>query len=147
MKKLLTEWREYLLTEQASPVKAFMEEYHSNSGTQDGMGFIYWQMSDTCYVKTLAYEDKGNPGGIYFEAIRTLKFETPSSDPEVDCLRKGYASQVMNKIAALADTHGVVMRSTVKPFGPKNVKKGDLMKWYSSVGFVKAGKGIIREPK
>ena len=147
MKKLLTEWREYLLTEQASPVEAFMKEYYSNSEAQDGMGFIYWQMSETCIVKTLAYKDRQNPEDIYFEAIRTLKFETPSSDPEVDCLKKGYASEVMKKITALADTHGVVMRSTVKPFGPKNVKKGDLMKWYSSVGFVKAGKGIIREPK
>jgi len=144
MKKLLTEWREYLLTEQASPVEAFMQEYYSNSEAQDGMGFIYWEVldSETCYVKTLAYEDKGNPGGIYFEAIQTF-----SSDPEADCSRKGYASEVMNKITALADKHGVVMRSTIKPFGSERVEAGDLMKWYSSVGFVKAGKGIIREPK
>ena len=138
MKKLLTEWREYLLTEQASPVEAFMKEYHSNSGTQDGMGFLYWQMPESCIVKTLVYEDEGNPGGIYFEAIQTFP-------PE--CEGEGYASEVMKKIAALADKHGVVMRSTIKPFGSKRVEAGDLMKWYSSVGFVKAGKGIIREPK
>jgi len=138
MKKLLTEWREYLLTEQASPVEAFMEEYHSNSGTQDGMGFLYWQMPESCIVKTLVYEDKGNPGGIYFEAIQTFP-------PE--CEEKGYASEVMKKITTLADKHDVVMRSIIKPFGSERVEKGDLMKWYSSVGFVKAGKGIIREPK
>jgi len=138
MKKLLTEWREYLLTEQASPVEAFMQEYYSNSEAQDGMGFIYWQMSDTCIVKTLVYEDEGNPGGIYFEAIQTFP-------PE--CEEKGYASEVMKKITALADTHGVVMRSTIKPFGSERVEAGDLMKWYSRAGFVKAGSGIIREPK
>ena len=138
MKKLLTEWREYLLTEQASPVEAFMKEYHSNSGTQDGMGFLYWQMPESCIVKTLVYEDKGNPGGIYFEAIQTFP-------PE--CEEKGYASEVMKKITTLADKHDVVMRSIIKPFGSERVEKGDLMKWYSSVGFVKAGKGIIREPK
>ena len=138
MKKLLTEWREYLLTEQASPVEAFMKEYYSNSEAQDGMGFIYWQMSDTCIVKTLVYEDEGNPGGIYFEAIQTFP-------PE--CEGEGYASEVMNKITALADKHGVVMRSTIKPFGSERVEAGDLMKWYSRAGFVKAGSGIIREPK
>jgi hypothetical protein len=121
-----------------------MQEYYSNSEAQDGMGFIYWEVldSETCYVKTLAYEDKGNPGGIYFEAIQTF-----SSDPKADCSRKGYASEVMNKITALADKHGVVMRSTIKPFGSERVEAGDLMKWYSRAGFVKAGSGIIREPK
>ena len=138
MKKLLTEWREYLLTEQASPVEAFMKEYYSNSEAQDGMGFIYWQMSETCIVKTLAYKDRQNPEDIYFEAIQTFP-------PE--CEEKGYASEVMKKITTLADKHDVVMRSIIKPFGSERVEKGDLMKWYSSVGFVKAGKGIIREPK
>jgi len=138
VKHLLTEWREYLLTEQASPVEAFMQEYYSNSGTQDGMGFIYWQMSETCIVKTLAYKDRQNPEDIYFEAIQTFP-------PE--CEGEGYASEVMNKITALADKHGIVMRSTIKPFGSERVEAGDLMKWYSRAGFVKAGSGIIREPK
>jgi len=138
MKKLLTEWREYLLTEQASPVEAFMQEYYSNSKAQDGMGFIYWQVSETCFVKTLAYKDRQNPEDIYFEAIQTFP-------PE--CEEQGYASEVMNKITAIADKHGIVMRSTIKPFGSERVEAGDLMKWYSRAGFVKAGKGIIREPK
>ena len=132
--------REYIreLVEQASPAAAFMQDYYSSSQFQDDLGFLYWEMPDSCWVKTLVYPDKANPGDIYFEAIQTYPAE---------CEGKGHASGVMNKVIALADKYSITMRSTVNPFGSKRVGKNELMDWYSRVGFVKSSSGIVRLPK
>ena len=63
MKKLLTEWREYLLTEQASPVEAFMQEYYSNSKAQDGMGFNLLASVGNLFCKNSGIQRQTEPRG------------------------------------------------------------------------------------
>ena len=135
---LLREYIRAMMLEQANPATSFMSDYSSNSQFQDDMGFLYWEVPEPCWVKTLVYPDKANPGGVYFEAIQTYP-------PE--CEGKGYASDIMNKITALADKHAITMRSTVKPFGSKRVDKNELMNWYTRSGFVKDKGGIMRLPQ
>ena len=111
---------------------AFMKEYESLT-KENPIGFQgerYWYMGEIdgkyCLVITNILIDL-NRGGIYFSSIQTVP-------PDV-CEGQGFASKVMNKVAGLADKHGVSLRLKAAPFGQKSVSDEDLISWYKRAGF------------
>lgn len=122
---------------------AFMSEYRSLT-ERNPMGYRddrYWYMGEVegkhCLVIT---NINIFSGAISFNSIQTVP-------PDV-CEKRGFASEVMNKIVALADKHQVPMKLQVEPFGQKSIDKKGLESWYKKVGFKKGKYGsLIREPK
>ena len=109
---------------------AFMAEYESLS-KHNPLGFPgdrYWYMGELegkhCLVITnLKIWD----GAIDFNTIQTVP-------PDV-CEAKGFASKVMNQLAALADKHQVPLSLDPVPFGQKKMGTKDLQTWYRRAGF------------
>lgn len=55
--------------------------------------------------------------------------------PDEDCQRRGFASQVMGRLTALADKHGVTLGGAIKPFSHETLDFDDLLAWYRRAGF------------
>jgi len=74
-------------------------------------------------------------GQIHLSAIATLP---------PDLRGRGVASQVLAKLCALADKHGVIIGGTAKPFGsPPGLNKTALLGWYRRAGFTADRYGSI----
>ena len=91
-------------------------------------GERYWYMGEIegnhCLVITNL---KVWDGAIRLSSIQTV--------PPGVCEGKGYASDVMNRLVALADKYQVPMSLDPHPFGQKSLGVKELQSWYSRAGF------------
>ena len=122
---------------------AFMAEYYSMSKQNPiNPSMQYWYMGKVDDEDCLVLTDINIfDGAISFNTIQTVARNT--------CEKKGFASEVMNKIVALADKHQVPMTLSAVPFGQESLGEKELESWYRRVGFDREDEyeELRREPK
>ena len=126
-----------------SKLDAFMAEYRSISERNPLNPRIqYWYMGKVDDEDCLVLTDLNIfDGAISFNTIQTVPRDTYE--------KKGFASKVMNQIAALADKHQVPMTLDAVPFGQKSLGEKELESWYRRAGFDREDEyeELRREPK
>ena len=132
MKLLIENWRRFLTEEQGS-YQDFLNDI-GYSGKETIFSF-----DNNCQVKLVLLM---TDSGIEINLIEVLSDE---------CMRKGYASMVMDKIISAADNYGVTLFLQATPINNK-IGQQDLLSWYGKYGFAPEDKEyseyeLIRVPK
>ena len=115
MKLLIENWRKFL-TEEKDSYQDFLNDI-GYSGKETIFSF-----DNNCQVKLVLLM---TDSGIEINLIEVLSDE---------CMRKGYASMVMDKIISAADNYGVTLFLQATPINNK-IGQQDLLSWYGKYGF------------
>ena len=116
MKLLLENWRQYLNENEASKVTDFFKDIG-----YEGEETIY-EFDEGCQVKLILVQTEE---GVEINLIEVLSDE---------CLNKGYASEVMNRVIDSADKHKIIISLQATPIDNK-IGEEDLLSWYKKYGF------------
>ena len=116
MKLLLENWREYLNEEGEMDFVNFFKDIG-----YEGKETIY-EFDEGCQVKLILVRGES---GVEINLIEVLSDE---------CLRKGYASEVMKKVIESADQHKIMLYLQATPVDNK-ISEKDLLSWYEKFGF------------
>ena len=116
MKLLLENWREYLNEEGEMDFVNFFKDIG-----YEGKETIY-EFDEGCQVKLILVRGES---GVEINLIEVLSDE---------CLRKGYASEVMKKVTESADKHKIMLYLQATPVDNK-ISEKDLLSWYEKFGF------------
>ena len=116
MKLLLESWRQYLNENEASKVTNFFKDIG-----YEGKETIY-EFDEGCQVGLILIQ---SGEGVELNLIEVLSNE---------CLNKGYASKVMNRVIDSADKYGITIFLQATPINNK-IGEEDLLSWYKKYGF------------
>lgn len=119
MKLLLENWRKYLNEDETSKFTNFFKDIGYEG--KRGRGTIY-EFDEGCQVKLILVP---TVEGVEISLIEVLSDE---------CLNKGYASKVMNRVIKSADKYGITMYLQATPIDNK-IGEEDLLSWYEKYGF------------
>ena len=115
MKLLIENWRKFLVEEKDN-YQGFLNQI-GYSGKETIFNF-----DNGCQVKLVLLM---TDSGIEINLIEVLSDE---------CMRKGYASMVMEKLINAADEHSITLFLQATPINNKIGQK-DLLSWYGKYGF------------
>ena len=132
MKLLIENWRRFLTEEQGS-YQDFLNDI-GYSGKETIFSF-----DNNCQVKLVLLM---TDSGIEINLIEVLSDE---------CMKKGFASMVMEKLTNAADEHNITLFLQATPINNK-IGQQDLLSWYGKYGFIPEDKEyseyvLIRVPK
>jgi len=115
MKLILERWRQYLNENETSKVTNFFKDIGYEGET-------FYEFDEGCQVRLILLPTES---GVEINLI-----EVPSNE----CLNKGYASKVMNRIIDSADKHEIMLHLQATPLDNK-ISEEDLLSWYKKYGF------------